>query len=316
MYFNKILKSLKHIVTVFFLFLIVTVAVPQISSAFPIFAQQAYENPREATGKIVCANCHLAQKPVSIEVPKSVLPDSVFEAAVKIPYDNNSKQILANGSKGSMNLGTVIILPEGFKLAPSDRLDAELKEKLKGVYIQPYSTQYNNILVVGPVPGNQNQEIIFPILSPDPSKDKSVHFIKYPIYVGANRGRGQIYPSGEKSNNNVYTSSVTGKITKIEKLEKGNYQIYIANKLSDEIIENIPSGLELIVSQGQQIKMDQALTKDPNIGGFGQTETEIVLQSPTRIKLLIAFFFTIVIAQVSLLLKKKQFEKVQATQIN
>ncbi|GJZ55795.1 ATP synthase beta subunit, partial [Tanacetum coccineum] len=26
----------------------------------PIFAQQGYENPREATGRIVCANCHLA----------------------------------------------------------------------------------------------------------------------------------------------------------------------------------------------------------------------------------------------------------------
>jgi apocytochrome f len=37
--------------------------------AYPIFAQQNYENPREANGRIVCANCHLAQKPVEIEVP-------------------------------------------------------------------------------------------------------------------------------------------------------------------------------------------------------------------------------------------------------
>jgi apocytochrome f len=27
------------------------------ASAYPIFAQGAYENPREATGRIVCANC-------------------------------------------------------------------------------------------------------------------------------------------------------------------------------------------------------------------------------------------------------------------
>ncbi len=40
-----------------------------ISNAYPIFAQQGYENPREATGRIVCANCHLASKPVDIEVP-------------------------------------------------------------------------------------------------------------------------------------------------------------------------------------------------------------------------------------------------------
>jgi apocytochrome f len=42
---------------------------PSISEAYPIFAQQGYENPREATGRIVCANCHLAKKPVDIEVP-------------------------------------------------------------------------------------------------------------------------------------------------------------------------------------------------------------------------------------------------------
>ncbi|PHT69749.1 putative dolichyl-diphosphooligosaccharide--protein glycosyltransferase subunit 3 [Capsicum annuum] len=63
-----------------------------ISSAYPIFAQQGYENPREATGRIVCANCHLANKPVEIEVPQAVLPDTVFEAVVRIPYDMQLKQ--------------------------------------------------------------------------------------------------------------------------------------------------------------------------------------------------------------------------------
>ena len=32
---------------------------PQNAMAFPIYAQQAYENPREANGRIVCANCHV-----------------------------------------------------------------------------------------------------------------------------------------------------------------------------------------------------------------------------------------------------------------
>ncbi|GJP81090.1 hypothetical protein CLOP_g11273 [Closterium sp. NIES-67] len=36
-------------------------ALPLNSEAFPIFAQQNYESPREATGRIVCANCHLAK---------------------------------------------------------------------------------------------------------------------------------------------------------------------------------------------------------------------------------------------------------------
>jgi len=64
---------------------------PQASLAFPIYAQQAYENPREANGRIVCANCHLAQKPTEFEAPTSVLPNSVFETIVKIPYDTTKK---------------------------------------------------------------------------------------------------------------------------------------------------------------------------------------------------------------------------------
>ena len=59
------------------------------------------------------------------------------------------------------------------------------------------------------VPDQKYSEITFPILSPDPSTKKDVHFLKYPIYVGGNRGRGQIYPDGSKSNNTVYNATAT-----------------------------------------------------------------------------------------------------------
>ncbi|RYR03726.1 hypothetical protein Ahy_B06g082973 isoform A [Arachis hypogaea] len=49
-----------------------------------------------------------------------------------------------------------------------------------------------NILVVGPVPGQKYSEITFPILSPNLATERDVHFLKNPIYVGGNRGRGQI----------------------------------------------------------------------------------------------------------------------------
>nr|YP_009314127.1 Apocytochrome f [Izziella formosana]SCW22381.1 Apocytochrome f [Izziella formosana] len=285
-------------------------------NAFPIYAQQAYENPREATGRIVCANCHLAQKPAEIEVPQAVLPNTVFEAVVKIPYDTQVKQILGNGAKGSLNVGAVVILPKGFKLAPSNRLSDELKSKTKGVYIQPYSTKQDNILVVGPIPGDKNQEIIFPILSPDPSSNKDVAFLKYPVFVGANRGRGQVYPTGDKTNNAIVTSNSSGKITQINLLDKGGYEITIA-KNNDAVSKQIISpGLELKVKEGDNITLDQALTKDPNVGGFGQNEAEIVLQSPARIKGMIGFFILVTISQIFFVLKKKQWEKVQAAEIN
>nr|YP_009550199.1 PetA [Tisochrysis lutea]YP_009873589.1 cytochrome f [Isochrysis galbana]AUM82505.1 PetA [Tisochrysis lutea]QKW88472.1 cytochrome f [Isochrysis galbana] len=289
---------------------------PKMAIAYPVFAQQAYDNPREATGRIVCANCHLAQKPTEIEVPQAVLPDTVFEAVVNIPYDTSVKQVTASGAPGPLNVGAVLVLPEGFKLAPKERISNEIKEKTKGVFIQPYSKTRPNILVVGPILGDKNREIVFPILSPDPAQDKSVHYLNYPIYVGANRGRGQVYPSGEKSNNTVFTSTVAGKIESIEAADKGKTNVIVKSVAGESVSQMIPAGLKVSVKVDDVIKVDQALTFDPNVGGFGQTETEIILQNANRVKGMIAFFFTVTIAQILLVLKKKQFEKVQAAEMN
>ena len=284
--------------------------------AFPIFAQQAYINPREANGRIVCANCHLAQKPIEIESPQAVLPNTIFETVIKIPYDLQSKQILANGKLGSLNVGAVVILPEGFKSAPKEKISVEIKEKNKGVYITPYSTTKENILVVGPINGDNHQEIIFPILSPDPEDNKETYFIKYPIYAGGNRGRGQVYPNGDKSNNNIYSATINGKIKDIEVSEKGENKLIIEGLDGKELKQIIPAGLNLVVQKDSLVQIDQPLTKDPNVGGFGQAETEIVLQNPARIYGYVILCFFIIICQVLLVIKKKQFEKVQASELN
>lgn len=289
------------------------------ANAYPIFAQQNYENPREANGRIVCANCHLAQKSVELEVPQAVLPNTVFEAVIEIPYDQQVKQVLANGKKGGINVGMVLILPDGFELAPADRIPEEMKKKVGNLYYQPYSPEKKNILVVGPVPGKKYSEMVVPILSPDPAKNKNISYLKYPIYLGANRGRGQVYPDGSKSNNTIYNASAAGKISSITKNEndkKGGYEITILKADGESIIEKIPAGPELVVSEGQNVLADQPLTNNPNVGGFGQKDVEIVLQNPARIVGLLVFFVFVLLAQVLLVLKKKQFEKVQLAEMN
>jgi apocytochrome f len=261
-----------------------TTIFPKVSYAYPVFAQNAYQNPREATGRIVCANCHLAQKPVEIEVPQAVLPDTVFEAVVSIPYDTSVKQVTGSGKRGPLNVGAVLVLPEGFKLAPKDRLTTETKAKTKGVFIQPYSKDLTNILVVGPISGDKNRQIVFPILAPDPAQEKDVNYLNYPVYVGGNRGRGQVYPSGEKSNNTTFTATVSGQVTGIEPGEKGKTIIMVASTSGDTVTQTVPAGLDISVKVNDVIKADQALTLDHNVGGFGQSETEIVLQNPNRVK--------------------------------
>ncbi|MBA0813687.1 hypothetical protein Gohar_027516 [Gossypium harknessii] len=114
----------------------------------------------------------------------------------------------------TLNVGAILILPEGFELASPDCISPEMKEKIGNLPFQNYRPTKKNILVIGSVPGG-------------------------------NRGRGQIYPDGNKSNNTVYNATATGP--------------------------------ELLVSKGESIKLDQPLTINPNVGAFGQGNAEIVL---------------------------------------
>ena len=288
---------------------------PQSAEAYPFWAQENYDSPRDATGKIVCANCHLGAKNTVLEVPQSVLPDSVFKAVVKVPYDLESQQVLGDGSKGGLNVGAVLMLPEGFKIAPEDRIPEELKEEVGSTYFLPYSPEEENIVLVGPVPGEQYQEIVFPVLSPDPATDKKVHFGKNLVFVGGNRGRGQVYPTGMASNNLAYTASGAGTISAIEKSDAGGYTVSIETA-DGTVSEEIGAGAELVISEGDSVDVGAALTTDPNVGGFGQTERELVLQNPNRIKGLIAFLIAISLSQILLVLKKKQVERVQAAEMS
>ena len=287
---------------------------PSASWAYPFWAQQNYDSPREATGKIVCANCHLAKKLTQAEVPQSVLPDSVFKASVKIPYEDGLQEIGADGSDVGLQVGAVIQLPDGFTLAPQDRWTDEIKEETEGVYFSQYSDDQPNILLVGPIAGDQHQEIVFPVLSPDPAIDSNIHFGKYQIHVGGNRGRGQVYPTGEKSNNTVYTAPASGSVSAIESGENGSTVVSIQTADGQSVTETIPVGPALQVSVGDAVEAGAAITNDPNVGGFGQVDAEIVLQNPVRIYGLLAFFAAVALAQIMLVLKKKQIEKVQAAE--
>ena len=287
---------------------------PGASWAYPFLAQQNYDSPREATGKIVCANCHIAKKLTQAEVPQSVLPDSVFTASVKVPYEEGIKEIGADGSEVQLQVGAVVMLPDGFTLAPQDRWTDEIKEETEGVYFSQYSDDQPNILLVGPIPGDQNQEIVFPVLSPNPATDSNIHFGKYQIHVGGNRGRGQVYPTGEKSNNTVFTAPAEGKVSSIDAGENGASVVTIQAADGSTTSETIPVGPELLVSVGDTVEAGAVITNDPNVGGFGQIDAEIVLQDPVRIYGLLAFFAAVAIAQIMLVLKKRQIEKVQAAE--
>jgi apocytochrome f len=223
--------------------------------------------------------------------------------------------VLSNGKLGGLNLGAVLILPEGFYLAPNDRLSQERLKRVGKLYFQPYSAEQKNILVVGPVAGKKYPEMVFPILTPNPVTDKTSNYLKYPVYVGGNRGRGQVYPDGSKSNNTVYTATTTGVVTDIVEKRDG-VEIIFESENGQIITEAVPRGPKVLVTVGQKVRVDDPITNNPNVGGFGQAETEIVLQNPARVTGLLVFFIMVLLTQVFLVLKKKQFEKVQLAEIN
>jgi apocytochrome f len=308
-FFKSLLFALTIAVSVFGFFV-------QESSAYPVFAQQNYSNPRAANGKLACANCHLNQKAIEIEAPQAVLPNSVFEVEIKLPYDTSKQQIDATGKSADLNVGGILILPKGFKLAAKNQISEEIKAKNKGVFISPYSSEFDNIFVVGPIAGKKHQELIFPVVAPDPEKNSEIKYLTYPFYAGGNRGRGQVYPTGEKSNINIFGATQAGQILEITKSEKGETTVVIANANGTKTSQSVPAGLNLIVKSGDIVQLDQALNLDPNVGGFGQEESEIVLQNPIRIIGYLAFCFCALLTQILLVLKKKQFEKVQAAELN
>merc|ERR1711977_631959 len=96
----------------------------------------------------------------------------------------------------------------------------------------------------------------------------------------------------------------------------GATNVIIESTTGKSVTQVVPRGLKIIAKVGDLTKADQPLTTDPNVGGFGQSETEIILQNPNRIKGMIIFFVSVTITQILLVIKKKQFEKVQAAEMN
>jgi apocytochrome f len=80
------------------------------------------------------------------------------------------------------------------------------------------------------------------------------------------------------------------------------------------VTETVPAGPTITAAVGDVVAAGAPLTNDPNVGGFGQMDAEVVLQNPVRIYGLLAFFAAIAVAQIFLVLKKRQVEKVQAAE--
>jgi len=184
---------------------------------------------------------------------------------------------------------------------------------MKGLSWSPYSKELPNSYVVGPLPGKQYENMILPVLAPIPD-GKEIRFGKADFQIGVNRGRGQVYPDGKLTNDNVYVAQAAGGVKSIEEKTGENggkfYTISIEQKNGVETYE-IGAGADIVVEVGDRVEKDTQLTTNPNVGGFAQDERDIILQDINRVSAGQALSISFFVAQLTFVLKKKQFEKVQ-----
>merc|ERR1712241_1652993 len=197
-------------------------SLPDNAEAYPIFAQQNYKDPREATGKLACANCHLASKQIDVRLPHEVLADTIFKTYIDIPLKYEKRvQPLASGEKGPLNVGAIAVMPEGWKLAPKNRLPKPIKKEMKGLSWAPYSKEHPEIVVAGPVPGNKYNRMTLPVLAPDPQTDK----------------------------NNPYAANAAGTVTAIDGLK-----VSIQKADGSTSVVECGAGADIVVEVGEVVK--------------------------------------------------------------
>ena len=134
----------------------------------------------------------------------------------------------------------------------------------------------------------------------------------FTIYLGANRGRGQAYPSGAASNLVSYRwddiGMVTGRCFRSKRLgvscwTRGYaWRLHLQSVGVGHAVRPI-AGLRAVCEEGG------VLDEVANVGGFGQTDEQVVLQSTRRVVSGMAYILLGIYTQLALLLKKRQYER-------
>ena len=179
-------------------------------------------------------------------------------------------------------------MPEDFQKVPG------ADSSIFSLYSQTMPACY----VFGPVLAGDYSTTVLPVRAPTDALS-----LTYPIVVAGNRGRGQVYPDGTPSNNSNFRSAVNGWIGRIHLTREGA-TVSIWNQRGNVNLTRLPAGMELLdrllCRLGSRILADSSLTTNPNVGGVGQSELYLVVQSPARLSYYLQVVFAIAVTQLAL----------------
>lgn len=268
------------------------------SYTFPAFGAALATEPRSASGKFVCSNCHLLGATVEVSMPQAVFEGTSFDIWSKVPARRTNGQVRSDGTVGPLQLGRVLVFPEkasGYVQPASEGWTSWPSTASASWWIGPLGARDHSTEAVG-----------FTVGSFTPGT--------YTVYLGANRGRGQLYPTGLPSNSSPLRSSLTGVqagLTFQAKRFGSNLWVQTTDKIRH--IVHAPTGNVVApqVYPRTVQRSDDSLAYFRNVGGFGIAEASLTFQTPQRLRDQLKVQALLLGTQVALVLKKKQFERLK-----
>lgn len=200
----------------------------QASLSYPQFAISLFKEPREATGKIVCSNCHLSASSISFNTPISVAMGSLCECTLDIPTRKSGAALQADGSTGELQVGGVWCAYQDI---------GSLETLGPDEWANWNSTTYAQAKIFGPQPSRNHATLSFGLRIPSYPVSRSAS-----IYIGANRGRGSIYPDGSPSNLTPSLSVAPGVISGLTYQPKRSGSILSQNAADGRIFSRLLAG--------------------------------------------------------------------------
>ncbi len=268
------------------------VAAPSyVSTTLPVFGVALADEPRSASGKFVCSNCHLLSARVELSLPQAVFQESSFDIWSRVPTRRTNAQVRSDGTVGPLQMGRVLVFPTG-SISPMEEW-SQWQSNRSALWIGPlaskeHAIEASSFTVNDIVPGT------------------------YTVYLGANRGRGQLYPSGLASNIAPVRSAVNGLVAGLTfQAKRYGTNLWMHPSDGSQHLLHAPSGIVVLRSVFPRSfqRSENSLAHFRNLGGFGVAEGSLTFQTSQRLLGELRVLALLSGTQVALVLKKKQFER-------
>lgn len=204
----------------------------------------------------------------------------------------SNSQVRSDGSIGPQQVGVALVLGEGIHIQANNWSN--------------WSQTVSSAVAIGPMSSRSSAaQAVSLALDAIPVGTRS-------LYLGANRGRGQLYPDGSISNLSLRKMEVNGTCQAVTYLTKRYGSVvhilhadgvWLAHLLPGQAVD--PAIGPRMLSQAEAL-----LARTLNLGGFGLAEVALSVQVPANLKRFIALMLLIQGTQLLLLNKKKQYERI------